>query len=105
MRDSLRWHEAAFRTILRFYPPQLRRQFGEELVEVFRQQMDDARAFGLAGIVRTWFLLIMELPDILLQAVRWQFVAALALSLATASAGLWCLIAGTGIGPLSAMTP
>ena len=82
MRNSFWWcNEALFRVVLRLYAPSLRQEFGEEILDVFRQQTADAMAVrGPAGLLDVWNCVIRELPTVTLESVPWQFVGGLAVS-------------------------
>jgi hypothetical protein len=49
-----------YRRLLRLYPASFRRAFGDEMVQVFRDQMEDARSERL-GTVRLWLRILGDL--------------------------------------------
>ena len=59
-------HERVFRLVLRCYPRGFRDEFGDAMVEFFRDRLADARAHGRAGIVEAW---ISTLRDCAVQAI------------------------------------
>jgi hypothetical protein len=55
MPPSLRWNCRAYAAVLLLYPATLRRQFGQEMIEVFADQMRAAwQKDGWAGGVAVW---------------------------------------------------
>ena len=55
MTPSLRWNCRFYAALLRFYPSTLRRQFGQEMIEVFADQMRDAcEKDGWVGGIGVW---------------------------------------------------
>ena len=55
MTSSLRWNRRIYAALLLLYPATLRRQFGEEMVDVFTDQMRDAcETDGWAGGIGIW---------------------------------------------------
>jgi hypothetical protein len=55
MPPSLRWNCRVYTAVLLLYPATLRRQFGEEMIEVFADQMRDAwQKDRWAGGVGVW---------------------------------------------------
>jgi hypothetical protein len=55
MAPSICWNCRAYAALLLLYPPDLRRQFGAEMVEVFADQMRDAcESSGWAGGISVW---------------------------------------------------
>jgi hypothetical protein len=105
MRNSIQWcSEALFRVVLRLYAPSLRREFGDEIADVFRQQIADATASrGFAGFRDVWSCVIRELPVVILNAMPWQLVGGLAVSTLLTCIGFWCLVAGTGVAAIGVM--
>ena len=105
MRNSFWWcNEALFRVVLRLYAPSLRQEFGEEILDVFRQQTADAMAVrGPAGLLDVWNCVIRELPTVTFESVPWRFVGRLAVSVLVTFIAFWCLIAGTGVAEIGVM--
>jgi hypothetical protein len=55
MAPSIRWNCRVYAALLLLYPTTLRRQFGEEMVEVFADQMHDAcETGGWVGGIGVW---------------------------------------------------
>jgi hypothetical protein len=55
-------HERAYRGLLRLYPAEFRTRFGDEMVQLFGDQLRDARAAGApAGTARTWLRILGDL--------------------------------------------
>jgi hypothetical protein len=55
MTPSIGWNCRVYAAVLHLYPAPLRRQFGEEMMEVFADQMRDAcRADGWVGGMGVW---------------------------------------------------
>jgi len=55
--------------LLRAYPPELRRDYGAEMTQVFLEDLDDARLRrGWAGVARVWWRSACELIRIALPA-------------------------------------
>ena len=56
-----------YETSLVLYPEDLRKEFGEEMVEVFEEQVSDAYAErGLRGLIRVWLCAAREFVSIAL---------------------------------------
>ena len=56
-----------YATSLVFYPNELRREFGAEMVEVFDEQVSEAYSRrGFPGLLRVWFSATMEFVAIAL---------------------------------------
>ena len=54
-----------YETSLAFYPDDLRSEFGEEMVEVFEEQLSDAYgAQGIRGFLRIWLCTVREFVTI-----------------------------------------
>lgn len=55
-------HERAYRGLLRLYPSAFRARFGDEMVQLFADQLRDARTHGQpAGAARTWLRALWDL--------------------------------------------
>ncbi len=55
MTPSMRWSCRVYATLLLLYPSTLRRQFGQEMIEVFADQMRDAcQTDGWVGGMGVW---------------------------------------------------
>ena len=55
MTPSIRWNCRVYAALLFLYPSTLRRQFGQEMIEVFANQMREAcRRDGWAGGAAVW---------------------------------------------------
>lgn len=55
-------HERAYRWLLRFYPAEFRARFSDEMVQLFNDQLRDARGGGArAGTARTWLRTLSDL--------------------------------------------
>jgi hypothetical protein len=55
-------HERAYRRLLRLYPAEFRNRYSDELVQLFSDQLRDARAGGRpAGAARTWLRTLGDL--------------------------------------------
>jgi hypothetical protein len=51
-----RWSTCIYAALLPLYPPDLRRDFGTEIVEAFAEDLDDAlRNRGLTAVFRIWW--------------------------------------------------
>jgi len=60
-------HARVYRRLLRFYPAAFRARFADEMVQLFSDQLRDARTEGaLAGTARTW---LRTIPDLAVTAV------------------------------------
>ncbi len=60
-------HERVYRRLLRLYPAEFRARFADEMVQLFSDQLRDARTDGLqAGTARTW---LSTLGDLAVTAV------------------------------------
>ncbi len=56
-----------YETSLGLYPDDLRKEFGDEMVEVFEEQVTDAYTErGLPGLLRVWFCAAREFVSIAL---------------------------------------
>ena len=52
---------------LSLYPPDLRREFGAEMTEVFAEDLDQAwRSEGIAGVIGVWLCAVREMVRIAL---------------------------------------
>jgi hypothetical protein len=61
MTPSIHWNCRVYAALLLLYPATLRRQFGEEMIEVFTDQMRDAcHKDGWAGGVGVWRCVVGE---------------------------------------------
>ena len=59
--SSIRMSCRVYATVLLLYPSTLRRQFGEEMIEVFAEQLQDAcQRDGWAGGVSIWWCVVGE---------------------------------------------
>jgi len=59
MTRFFRWSPRAYRSLLILYPEDLRRDFGQEMLEAFAQDLSAERSIG--GIVRIWRITLREL--------------------------------------------
>lgn len=65
MNDLLRASCKIYGRLLLLYPGRLRADFGDEMADVFQQQLCDAMASdGLAGFIRVWWCAVEELARI-----------------------------------------
>jgi hypothetical protein len=56
MTPSIRWNCRVYAALLLLYPSKLRRQFGEEMIEVFADQMREAcEREGWVGGMGVWW--------------------------------------------------
>lgn len=61
----------AYRGILLLYPPDLRRDFGPEMTELFSEDLDDAwRSCGFGGALRVWWCALCEILRVALLGQR-----------------------------------
>lgn len=63
MTTSLRFSLAAYGILLRFYPAELRREFGAEMLEMFAHDL--AAAGGFKSALQIWCVTLRETFDIL----------------------------------------
>jgi hypothetical protein len=62
MSDRGGAHERLYRGLLRLYPAAFRARFSDEMVQLFDDQLRDARSRGVpAGIARTWLRTLLDL--------------------------------------------
>jgi hypothetical protein len=67
MNGVLRLSERIYGALLLLYPPDLRHEFGPEMSELFREDLDDAwRGRGFAGAVSVWWCALSEVLRIAL---------------------------------------
>ena len=59
-------HESLYRRVLHFYPAEFRARFGDEMAQIFVDQLRDARRGGLSGIFGVW---VRTLGDLATTAV------------------------------------
>lgn len=86
MTRFLGWNLKAYRGVLLFYPEDLRRDFGREMMEAFAHDLSaECAARGVRGAVRVWRITLREVIHIGLPAwLEVPAVAVPALSVATA---------------------
>jgi hypothetical protein len=61
MATTLRFSRRIYSGVLLLYPVALRRQFGDEMIEVFADQMQDAKLNdGWIGLARVWCCVARE---------------------------------------------
>jgi hypothetical protein len=69
MDTALRVSSRAFAALLILYPDELRREFGDEMTDVFGLQLEEAwEESGFAGLIRVWIRAIGELLFVALPA-------------------------------------
>lgn len=62
MQTALTASNRAYSFILLFYPHELRERFGDEMSDVFQQQLEEAwDESGIAGLLRVWLCVVREL--------------------------------------------
>jgi hypothetical protein len=86
MTRFLRWSLRAYRTLLIVYPDDLRRDFGQEMLEAFEHDLSvECGAHSIKGAIRVWRITLREAIRIGLPAwLQIPAVAVPALSAATA---------------------
>lgn len=59
--------------MLRWYPPELRTEYGEDMLGVFQERLEAARKqASWRGIVKTWFVVGHDLAAIVLPYRLWR---------------------------------
>lgn len=91
--------------LLHIYSPRLQRDFRDEMLEVFRQQLSDEYSeHGWLGISRVWSCVIAETPMCILDfEFPWRFLGISAIAIAIAFVLFSSLIAGTGVAKIGIM--
>jgi hypothetical protein len=94
MNRFLRSSSKIYRGVLCLYPRNLRRDFGEDMLEVFAESLTDAwRTRGTWGLIHAWCLALWELVPILLAGRRLDSVV-----IAPVASFCGCFFA-LGLGP------
>ena len=80
----IRWNLKAYRSLLMLYPDDLRRNFGEEMLEAFAHDLSaECAARGIKGAIRVWRISLREVIKLGLPAwLQIPLVAVPALSAA-----------------------
>jgi hypothetical protein len=67
MTKLLQFSARIYSALLPLYPPDLRRDFGQEMAEAFAEDIEDAlKHRGLVGVIRVWICALGELLRIAL---------------------------------------
>jgi hypothetical protein len=99
MRTAVDFSCRLYRRVLRAYPPALRARFGQEMLEVFREQVSDAwKARGLTGLADVWACVFRELIGValpghlvLIREPALRLLTSLVLTLLLIQAFLWAV--------------
>ncbi|MES1260994.1 MAG: hypothetical protein ABUS49_04590 [Acidobacteriota bacterium] len=71
MNTFCRWSTRVYAALLPLYPPDLRRDFGADIVEAFAEDQEDAfRTRGFSGVFRVWWRAAGELLRIALPSQK-----------------------------------
>jgi hypothetical protein len=89
----------AYSLLLPLYPPRLRLEFGEEMADVFAEQLrDECAESGIAGLARVWWRVAVEvLEGALPMTAGWSKIWIPAASVATSLAAFMLFLWASGM--------
>jgi hypothetical protein len=108
MNNAIRLSSLAYRGILALYPEDLRREFGDEMLDVFVQDLvDTGHGCGPRGVLRVWRRALIEVisiaiprqlvsPVVIAPAISfgWSAFGARVMGLAGSGLPFWPSLAG-----------
>jgi len=90
-----------YETSLSFYPDDLRTDFGEEMIEVFEQQISEAyKENGTRGLLQVWLCAAREFVSIALTSQLTQRMVPVVAAITALALMLW--LGGFMVAPISA---